>query len=171
MPDAAELVRVADAITAELTTAQQDGAFVDLEDFTPERSYADWANDLDALEGLRVDVVPVTYEEAGLLNRGTIRYLCSVDVGVRRWFDRSKQEGSENRIKRSELDRLILFVQELHEFFCKPPDGVGRRLATYEAAVWQDTKIRSTYSRKHLHSHRMFLGLLRVQYATSKDSR
>ena len=171
MPKAAELVQVADAITAELATAQQEGVFVGLEDFSPERSYADWANDLDALDGLRVDVVPVTYEEAGLLNRTKIRYLSSVDVGVRRWFDRSKQEGSENRINRSELDRLILFVQELHEFFCLPPAGAGRRLATYDAAVWQATKIRSAYSRKHLHSHRMFLGILRVQYATSKDSR
>jgi len=169
VPDPAELVRVADAITTELTTAQTGGVFVGLEDFAPERSYADWANDLDALEGLKVDVVPVSYEQTELVDRGTIGYLCSADVGVRKWFDRS-QQGAQNRITRSAIDRLVLFIQELHEFFCKPPDGIGRRLATYESAVWQETKIRVTYSRKHLHSHRMFLGIVRVQYSVDKAS-
>jgi hypothetical protein len=168
MPDPAVLVRVADAIAAELATAQQAGAFVDLESFVPERSYADWESDVEALNGLHVDVVPTAYEGNELGSRGAIHYLCSVDVGVRRWFSRVQSETATGRIKTSEIDRLVLFVQELNEFFLSR--GVGRRLATYEEAVWRQTKIRATYSRKHLRDHRMFLGILRPTYLVSQPA-
>lgn len=164
MPSA-ELVAVADAITTELTAAQQAGQFVDLAAFTPERSYADWANDLAELSGLRVDVVGVAYTEAELADRGSVAYVCTSHVGVRHWFLRSETEGTDSRIKRASIDRLVLFIQELNEFFCK--EG-GRRLAAYPAASWQDTKILTTYSRKHLRDHRMFLGILRVSYYVTK---
>jgi hypothetical protein len=168
VPTNAVLIRVADAITAELTNAQQAGAFVGLEPFTPERSYADWESDVQALDGLHVDVVAATYEGNELGSRGAIHYLCSVDVGVRRWFNRSQSENVSGRIKRDEVDRLVLFVQELNAFFCN--SGVGRRLATYEDAVWRATKIRTTYSRKHLRDHRMFLGILRPTYLVSQPA-
>jgi hypothetical protein len=168
VPDNAILVRVADAITAELTTAQQAGAFVGLEAFTPERSYADWESDVQALDGLHVDVVPTNYDGNELGSRGAIHYFCSVDVGVRRWFGRGQSENVSGRIKRAEMDRLVLFVQELNEFFCSR--GVGRRLVTYQDAVWRATKIRVTYSRKHLRDHRMFLGILRPTYLVSQPA-
>ena len=168
MPDPAVLIQVADAIAAELTTAQLGGLFVGLEAFTPERSYADWENDLEELNGLRVDVVAATYESNELDSRGSVAYLCSVDVGVRRWFNRSQTNpDTQGRIKKAEIDRLVLFVQELNEFFLN--QGAGRRLATLERAVWQDCKIRSTYSRKHLRLHRMFLGIVRPFYLVSKS--
>ena len=114
-----------------------------LDDFTPERSYADWASDIEELPGLRVDVVPVGYEENGLETRGTVEYLCTADIAVRQWFAPSKRE-TNGRIKLSSIDRLIEFVQELNEFFCKEN---GRRLPAYPSAVWQKNNIRFTYSR------------------------
>lgn len=138
---------------------------MDLEAFTPERSYADWANDLDELEGLRVDVVPISYDEAELEGREVVSYLCRSHVGIRKWFPRSQAEGASNRIPQVDIDRLVFFVQELNEFFCQES---GRRLSAYPEAVWQETKIVTTYSRKYLRDNRMFFGLLRVNYSVAK---
>lgn len=164
MPESAELVKVADAITTELAAAQVAGAFVGLEAFTPERNYADWATDIEELDLLRVDAVPVTYAKNELESRGAVEYLCTVDVGVRRWFPLTMRE-TGGRIVKAKIDRLVLFIQELNEFFCKES---GRRLAAYDAAVWEETKIRITYSRKHLAQHQMFLGIVRVGYSVCK---
>ena len=162
---AAELVLVADAITTELAAAQQGGQFVGLDEFTPERSYADWATDIEELPGLRVDVVPVGYEENALETRGTVEYVCTSDIAVRQWFPQSQRE-TNGRIKLPAIDRLIEFVQELNEFFCKEN---GRRLPAYPSAVWQKNNIRFTYSRKHLARHKLFVGMVRVGYTVCKS--
>ena len=159
---AAELVLVADAITTELANA----TFADLGwTFEPERSYADWASDIEELNGLHVDVVPVTYEENELDTEGSVGYLCTVDIGVRLWFTQTER-GAKKRVDRAKVDRLILFIQELNEFFCKDR---GRSLTEYPTAAWEKTKIRAAYSRKHLAKHKMFLGLIRVSYTVTKD--
>ena len=164
MPDQAELVKIADAITTKLAAAQVAGRFVGLETFTPVRSYADWKKDLEELDALQVDVVGLSYDECGLDTRGSVGYLCTSHVGVRRWFP-SSQVQSGGRINRDKIDRLVLFVQELNEFFC---DLNGRRLDAYPEAAWQATKILTTFNRKHLRDHRMFFGLLKVSCAVSK---
>jgi hypothetical protein len=165
MPESAELVKVADAITAELAVAQQGGRFVDLEAFTPQRSWADWKEDLDELDSLRVDVVGLSYDECELDTRKSVSYTCTTHVGVRRWFPNSQVQ-TGGRINREKIDRLVYFIQELNEFFC---DEAGRRLATYPDAVWQATKILTTFNRKYLRDKRMFFGLLKVTYEASVD--
>ena len=92
-------------------------------------------------------------------------YLCTVDIGVRLWFTQTER-GAKKRIDRAKVDRLILFIQELNEFFCKDR---GRSLTEYPTAAWEKTKIRAAYSRKHLAKHKMFLGLIRVSYTVTKD--
>ena len=163
MPNSAELVKIADAITTELAAAQVAGLFVGLEAFTPERNYADWTTDIEELDARRIDVVPVTYEESKVETRGSVKYLCTVDVAVRRWFPVSMRNVG-GRIKPELIDRLVLFVQELDTYFCQP---TGRRLAAYDDAFWEKTKMRFAYSRKHLSQNQMFLGIVRVGYSVS----
>lgn len=158
----AVLVKVADGITADLAAALADGQFVGLQ-FKPERSYADWLDDeLDDLECLHVDVVPVGHEQTDLDDRESIGYVCSVDVGVRKKFG-PRDNSQAGRIKRAEIDRLVRFIEELHEHFCE------LTLPTFEAAVWRETKIRTTFSRKHLREKRLFLGVIRLFFFASQD--
>ena len=164
MPDgSAELVKIADAITAELATEQQAGQFVDLEAFTPVRSWADWKDDLEELNELKVDVVGLSYDQCTLDTRDSVEYLCTSHIGIRRWFPQSQTEIG-GRIKRDRIDRLIYFVQELNELFCREN---GRRLANYPDATWDETKILTTFNRKYLRDKRMFFGLLKVGYKVS----
>lgn len=160
----AVLVTLADAITAELNAATWDGLSLEWE-----RSYADWEIDLRTLGQLKGDVVPVAYDETDLDGRGSVGYACSVDIGVRKKFGQPELEQC-GRIDLAEIDRLVLFVQELHEFFIAPSGSttIGRRLQNYTTANWRETTIRSTYSQKHLREMQMFLGVVRVTYDVSK---
>src|SRR5688572_11480401 len=102
MPDGqAELVKVADGAVTEIAAALEDGLFEGL-NFKPTRSYADWKDDeLEDLDCLNVDVVPVEYVDSSLEDRGSVGYLCSFDIGVREKFSPG------GRIKIAEIDRLI----------------------------------------------------------------
>lgn len=160
MADGAELVKVADAITAELAAVQQGGQFVGLEPFKSVRSWADWKDDLEEINELKVDVVGLSYDQCELAEREAVTYTCGTHVGIRCWFPRDQTEGG-GRIKREAIDRLIYFVQELNELFCREN---GRRLTSYPDAVWDETKILTTFNRKYLRDKRMFFGLLKVAY-------
>lgn len=162
----AVLITLADAIASEINAAEWDGLAV-----AAERNYADWELELRTLGELHVDVVPVEYSETELDGRGSVGYACAVDIGVRKKFGQPDLEKC-GRIDLAEIDRLVLFVQELHEFFIKADstDGttIGRRLQDYTDASWRETTIRSTYSAKHLREMQMFLGIVRVTYDVSK---
>src|SRR5262245_19436785 len=99
MPDQAELIKVADGIVAELKAVYTAGQFaglsplLGLDQFTPERSYADWADELDEIDKLKVDVVPIGYDEAELETPVSVGYLCRSHIGVRYKFPRSESEG------------------------------------------------------------------------------
>lgn len=161
----AVLVQLAEAITAELAAASFDGL-----SFDPVRSYADWELELRELNVLNVDVVPVAYDETDLDGRGSVGYACSIDIGVRKRFGQSDLEKCGSVVL-AEIDRLVLFVQELHEFFIKASSDttIGRRLQNYTDASWRETRITSTYSQKHLRDMQMFLGIVRVTYDAGKD--
>jgi len=163
MPDEqAVLVKVADGVTAEINAALEAGEFEGLQ-FTAERSYADWKDDeLEDLDCLHVDVVPVRYDNTDLDSRGSVGYVCSVDIGVRKKFGQGDNSQS-GRIRKEEVDRLVLLVEQLHEHFCKD------LLSTFEDATWRDTKIPTTFSRRHLRDARLFLGVIRVSFDVSKS--
>lgn len=157
---AAVLIEVADALTAELRSAVEDGEFAGLH-FDPERSYADWDEELADLDCLHVDIVPATYDETDLDTRGSVGYVVSVDVVIRKKFSQEKRQ-QNGKIDPEEIDRLVLFVEEIHEYLCKI------RLTGYEDASWKEAMIRSAYSREHLRTMGMFLGVIRVSFDVSK---
>lgn len=155
------LVQVADGMTAELAAAHDSGKFAGLV-FTPERSYADWKDDeLEDLDCLHVDVVPVGHDSSDQEDRGAVGYVCTSDIGIRKKFG-PRSNAQSGRIRRTEIDRLVLLVEEIHEHFCM------ERLPTFESAIWRETKIRTTFSRRHLRDMRMFLGVIRVSYDVSQ---
>jgi hypothetical protein len=157
---AAVLIEVADAVTAELQTAVDSNEFAGLQ-FVPERSYAVWDEELADLDCLHVDVVPVNYEQTDLDARESVGYVVSVDVVIRQKFSQEKRVQS-GKIDPEEIDRLVLFVEELHEYLCK------LRLTDYDEAIWRETAIRSAYSREHLRTMGMFLGIVRVSFDVSE---
>jgi hypothetical protein len=169
--DPAVLVKVSDGITVEVNAALEAGIFTGLQ-FKAESSYADFQDDeLDDLDCLKVDVVPVGYTRTELDDRSSVLYVTASDIAVRKKFSEAQLTQSR-RIKKSEIDRLVLFVQELHEFFLRPDaeEGVpiGTRLTTFPEATWRETNIRTTFSRRHLRDLKMFLGVIRVSYEVSK---
>ena len=172
MPDQAELIKVADGIDAELKAGYTAGHFGDLaqflglDAFTPERSYADWADELEQIDVLKIDVVPIAYDEAELQTPFMVGYVCRSHVGVRYKFPRSDTDGDKGRIAKASIDRLVLFVQDIDSFFRKE---AHRRLTSFPEAAWQEGKIVSTYSRKYLRDQRLFFGLLRMTHAVSKE--
>jgi hypothetical protein len=123
--------------------------------FTAERSYRTDL-ELEDLDTLHVDVVPVN-APSELASREVISYDCSVDIAVRKKFE-PKDHDKAGEIDRDEIDRLMLLVQEVHEFL------VRRRLTTFEEAAWQSTDIRLWYFPRHLREFRQFTGLIRVVF-------
>ncbi len=169
--DPAVLVKVSDGITVEVNAALGAGVFTGLQ-FKAESSYADFQDDeLDDLDCLKVDVVPVGYTRTELDDRSSVLNVTASDIAVRKKFSEAQLTQSR-RIKKSEIDRLVLFVQELHEFFLRPDadEGVpiGTRLTAFPEATWRETNIRTTFSRRHLRDLKMFLGVIRVSYEVSK---
>lgn len=163
MTDPAVIVRIADGITAELASALDGGVFEGLL-FKPKRGYADWKDEeLSELKCLNVDVVPVVHSKSEHDDRGSTLYACEVDIAVRQKFD-GDDLTSCGRVQTEKIDRLVRFIEEIHEHFCDET-----ALPTFEDAKWVDTKIRMTYSRKHLREMKLFFGVVRVTYETSVD--
>lgn len=153
---AAVLVDVADAVKDELASITGLVLAID-----PERSYADWDEQLEDLSTLRVDVVPVNVGETELDSRGESRFLCHVDIGVRYRFAPEERE-STGRITVSEIDDLLLLLQQFHDHFVN--NGEGRRLTSYTAAAWTETNVRTWYVREHLREMGQYTGIVRVTY-------
>lgn len=157
----AVLVDVCEAVKDELEL----GSFVFA--IEPERSYADWDEKLEDLDDLRVDVVPVGVRLTQLDARGELIYQCEIDVGVRKRFSADDHDDATGRIERSEIDDLVLLVEQMHEYFVDA-DNNGRRLTNYAAAVWQECSIRASYVREHLRELQQFTGIIRVTYEATK---
>lgn len=160
----AVLITLADAIAAELNAATWEGLT-----FEANRNYGDYDIELKELGVLRVDVVPAEYTDTDQDGRGSVGYGLAVDIAIRKRFDQSDLEKC-GKIVLAELDRLVLLVEELHEFFIAPSGAttIGRRLQNYTDASWRETAIRSNASRDHLRKMQMFLGVIRVTYDVSK---
>lgn len=157
---AAVLIEVAEGVTNELRDAVDDDEFEGLQ-FVPERSYAEWDDELPDLDCLHVDVVPVTYDETDLDARESVGYVVSVDVVIRKKFGQ-KHRTQNGKIDLEEIDRLVLLVEEIYELFSKA------RLTDYDEAIWKETRILSSYSRKHLREMSMFLGIVRISFDVSE---
>lgn len=131
--------------------------------FTAVRSYADWDEALEDFDTLHVDVVPVQNGPATSLDdRSELDYTVEVDVAVRFRFGVTEQDSTTGRVDVDEVDALILLLQEIAEFFTTD------RLTDTNAAIWQGTDIKSSWSRKHLREMRQFFGFVRVTFLATK---
>lgn len=150
------LVDVAQGIADEIAGATFAGVKL-----KPVRSYADWDEKLeDHCNELLCDVVPVIHRDSVLENRGSISYVCEVDVGIR--YRPKAWKIVAGRIAPGEIDKLILLVEAMAEFFIDA--GNGRKLAYVQNAAWIETKIRQTFVRKHLREFGQFTSITRLTY-------
>jgi len=159
MPDAiaVSIAKVVESAISSSSLSQKD--------FTLQRSYAEWDLDLskmDALEvgeseKLHVDVVSHTTEqEVELSSRTTMQYMIPIDIAVRKRFGSAHQEQGTGRIAITDIDALILLVQELHVVLTK------LRTNGQVKAVWQSSQILAAPVREHLREMRQFTGIIRV---------
>ena len=152
-------VAIAKAIETEIanTKFSQTG-------FVLERNYADWDLDLAkmdsaelaATEKLRVDITSYTEsQEIDLLTRSAVQIRSAVDIAVRRRFGPDYQEEGTGRIIISEIDNLMLFVQEIHILLAsmQAPDALFESTTVVEAPV-----------RDHLREMRQFTGVIRTTF-------
>jgi hypothetical protein len=91
-----------------------------------------------------------------------VGYQCDIDIGIRKRFEFDDQENT-GRLKTSEIDPLVLLVEQMHELFC----GEHRVLA--DDIHWRQTDIRATYIAEHLRLHRQFTGIIRIRFDAHKD--
>ena len=159
---ASVLVQVADAIRHELTLGTSFVLAID-----PQRSYADWDEELTEEAVLRVDVVPVRVATSELDARGQLNYGCEVDIGIRYRFPQEERQQLNGRVAVGAVDNLVELVEQIHEYFVDE-DNSGRRLAQYTSAVWQSTDIRASYVRDMLRQLGQFVGIVRVTYEAQK---
>lgn len=151
MPSA--LVQVADAVTAAI--AGHDFGI----QFECERSYPNWDLKLEDADCLRVDVVPAELVRSDIDDHKSAVYDCAIDIGVRKRFDQNDQEPLTGRIEKTEVDRLIYLVEQIHDYFC---DDGKRELA--DNMNWRSTVVRAAYIREHLKDWRQFTGIIRITY-------
>lgn len=164
MPEAV-IVEVAEAVK-EAIKGHDFGVHFELE-----RSYAEWSDELTTLDELRVDVVP-WLDLPNLGASGLLDYPQTIDVLIRKRFGQTEYSPDTGRIDRSDVDRLMLFVQDLWEFFvpCQPTQtGILTTEAGYRAA-WdpETTKMMNHYVRPHLRKLQ-FTGWIRLGFLVSKD--
>ena len=158
-------VDVAEAIAAELTAAVAASAFA-LHP-TVRRGYIqDQDLLLENLTALRVDV-QVGDLKAEVVSRGVIAYTCRADIAVREKFEQSERESSTGDIKTSEIDKRVLLVEQIHEFFVRGGDGgTGRRLESMPDAVFEEIPdaFRPLYFPDQLESNGQFTGIVSVLF-------
>lgn len=161
MPDYAQIVKVADAATAQIATAEDQNSFTGFT-FTPKRGWASWDDELDGCTDVQVDVRASKYEKSGLETQGSIDYQCSIEIYVRQEFG-EQHRGQDRKIKRDVIDGLVKLTEMIHELFINDP-----RPATLPDVVWIDSKILVIASIPHLAKGQYF-GAVKVTFAAPKD--
>lgn len=169
-------VQVAEAIRAEIEAA--DFGL----DFLLERSYAEWDEELEELDVLRVDVVPHFAAKLEQQDRAASLWSVSVDVGVRKKFGQQHRTSS-GRIDVSKIDDLVLLTEQIGEHFC-PTGTLAGRLPDVSGAAWESspgampgetgsmqsgTDFRALFNRDHLRRLAQFTSIVRLNYQVTKD--
>lgn len=137
----ADIVRVADAVRAELATAALSLPF------TPTRTYLP-RHDLPDLAALAVTVVAASLTTERVA-RGQVRHVVAVDVAIQQQTDPTDTAA---------IDALMLFAQEIAAALEQ------RRLAACPAAVWMQTAQLPLYDVEHLEQHHVTTAVVRVTY-------
>ena len=157
----AVVVSIAEAVKKQLAAAKLSKEIV------PECSYADWEKPLEEQEidpnVLLVDVVANTVEQkTERITKNKLKYLVPIDIGVRQRFAQDKQHQDTGRILKSEIDALVLLVEDIHEEF------FGARMEQFSAASWKATDILVNPITEHLHRMHQFTGIIRVTFEAVK---
>jgi hypothetical protein len=143
------LLEVPDAVAAALNSV------VFSQPFTAVRRYADIDAKLELLP-LSVEVVPVEKVDVELEDRGSVRYLASCDIVVRK-----KVSVDANGVKQSEVDQLVNLLLSINEWLA---------IRELDAdAGWFATTILTAVVHKHLREWHQYTGIIRVQYYVSRD--
>lgn len=137
--------------------------------FTAERSYADFdlpLTDADPSDRVLVDVVPVGMNYGcELTTQTTIDYSPAIDIVVRKRLGPERRQ-ADGRFSPEEIDELVLFVEQINEFFGP------NRMQSFDAAAWDaetGTKILAAYMPSHLRQHHQFTGRVRVPFVAQKE--
>jgi len=162
------IIQVADAIVEAIR------AIVLSEDFTVRRSYGDWNDTIENVDGLMVDVVPAMFPST-LFTRGSLRYICTVNVLLRRRLGedariRSGERFDQGRFENAAIDPYVNDLQTIHEYFApSQPGKAGRQLASLPDAAWQqESANRSTFHRQLLREFGQFSGWNALVYSVSR---
>lgn len=153
MPDA-EAVAIAKAAVQQIQEAELS------QQFTLERSYADWDLELHQVEQLRVDVVGLTtgYKLDAIDRSQELVYTVPLDVAIRKRWGGDEQGDDTGRIPNERIDELMYFTQELASLFTQS------RLSEYLQGVWkEEPKILAAPIRKHL-ARRQFTSIVRLNF-------
>jgi hypothetical protein len=137
----AATIRIADAVTAELSAATLSMPFA------PARAYAP-VFDLAEMKDLHVTVVPKGLEQE-LASRGSTPRDVTVDVAVQKKL---------SMCDAAEIDPLMQLVEEIAAFFKL------RRLAGFSAAVWVKTENVPIFSQEHLSDLWQFTSVLTLTF-------
>lgn len=153
-----QLITVADAVTAAINAAEilTDG-------IVAERSYPEWDELLEDLGALHCDVVPVFPESVSLLNRGRIKTLASVDIGLRKRFEQKDFEPDRSRIKNSAIDPLVMLLESVALLL------TGKRLTDDPSIAWTGTTVPMAYSKRHLRENKQYLGIARIEFTITRE--
>lgn len=119
---------------------------------------------LEDNDDLRIDV-QVGDCITTVMTRAETKYLCKTDIAVRKHFVEAEEVAATGDIDTDEIDRLVLLVQQIHDFFARnTDDGSGRRLTTYDDAAFYSAEFRPLYVPAHLRQYRQFTGIVSVEY-------
>jgi hypothetical protein len=131
--------------------------------FTTEGSYADWELPFEGAGAvaLRCDVVPHPELPTELEDRQTLQYEVGVELVLRQRFGGADLE-TDGRVKKTKVAALISLLLELNRFF------TADRFATFQDAVWTETRIKMLYSPRHLRTHHQFTGIVRLIFEANE---
>lgn len=147
-----ELEKVAEAIRDELAS----GAFS--KEFTPAETY-DPDLKLEDADTLQVDVVPVR-SEPERQDRGNIKWLNIIDIGIRYRFGTTHQDDATGEILNRHVHELFYLEQELVTFLFQ-----HQKLTNHpNAALSEGPTVRIGWVTKHMSEWRQFTGIIRVTY-------
>lgn len=160
-------ILIADAVAAEINTANGRGAFT-TSDFNAKRRYFDWDLDFSDLSGLVVEVVyRVTQPEGSIRldSASSMAYTAAVDIVIRQRFGPDDRQTTDGRLKNESVDPLVLLLEELHELFVGTRNSIP--LDDVTAATWQSSDVLSWVNQAKLRKG-LFEGVVRVEFEYQK---
>jgi len=147
---------VAVDIAKEVTSELDGGTFT--QTFTPERSYADWDEELSDLDTLHVDVV-LGKVQPELIARGRLSLTATVFVVVRKRLERDS-DGKIAPDAADGADALVELVQEFLVFFTK------KTLAGDAKGIWLGMDCRAVFLDKHMRKMGQFTSVITLKFSS-----